>query len=525
MYEDISSPDGVTAEVLGSGPSAAATTVVGQPGASGGKRGRAFAIGGAAALVLAAGAGAFAVGSALSGGGTQPEALVPRGAVAYAELDLDPSAGQKMQAFAFLRKFPQLQDTFSSDGNLGPLLGKMFKGSDVDYSQDIQPWLGDRYAVAVVPGAKGAPVLELVLQTTDEAAAQSSLTRLMATSSAALQTSVATRDGYVVVAASVSPSGGAGSGELAQQLADESATASLTANESYAADIAAFPSGIATIWVDNAGIASLTKGLGPAFGGGFATSGLTQAKGSSVAVLRFDDGALTLQGRGEVAMPLGSGGVPAVATLPDSTVAAVGGSDIGTALKESFASSMKQLAGAGLAPGMLDGSDLSDSLGEWGDPDSWPTLFGEQTVLAVNTVAGGQPEVGVRVVGGPDTVKALSRLVEDGIGRGTGLSGNQVTTVATSDGVVLASSPAWAAAIAEGGQLGDSALFRATVPDADSAGVVAFVDFDALETAVTSNGSSSDEAVAATLGPLKALGFSVTYEGTVGTFSLRITTD
>ncbi len=513
-------PEGSPTEVLASGPASAATTVVGQPASNGSKRGRAFVVGGAAALVLAAGAGAFAVGAALSGGGTQPEDLVPQAAVAYAELDLDPSAGQKMQAFAFLRKFPQLQDTLSADGNLGPILSKMFKGSEIDYAKDIQPWLGDRYAVAVLPGAKGAPVVELVLQTTDEAAAGSSLTRLLAAAGSGSQASVSARDGYVVVAASLSPLGASGGADLAQQLADDSATANLTDNETYASDVAAFPSGIATVWVDNAGVATLTKGLGPALGGGFATSGLTEAKGSSVAVLRFDDGALTVQGRGEVAQALGSAGVSAVADLPDSTVAAIGGSDVGSALKESFASSMKQLGRAGLPPGMLGGSGLDDSLGKWSDPDSWPTLFGEQTVLAVNAPTDGQPDVGLHVVGGPDTVKAVTQLVDAGVGRGKSVMSGRVTTVPTSDGVVVASSPAWAAAIAEGGRLGDSALFRATVQNAGSAGVVAFVDFDALQAALASGGPET-----AMLAPLKALGFSVTYEGSVGTFSLRITTD
>lgn len=519
MDDEISTPADAEAEVLASGSASTAMTVLGVPNPPGSKRGRAFAIGGAAVLVLATGAGAIAVGSALSGGGSQPEALVPKSAVAYVELDLDPSAGQKMQAFTFLRKFPQLQDSLSADGSLGPVLSKMFKGSAVDYAQDIQPWLGDRYAAAVVPGTKRAPVLELVLQTTDEAAAQASLTRLLATSGAGSQASVATRDGYVVIAASVSPLGGADGANVAQQLVDDSAEANLSANQAYASDIEAFPSGIATMWVDNAGIGSLAKDLVPGLGGGLATSGLTQAEGTSVAVLRFDDGALTLDGRGEVTQPLGSAGVPAVLDLPDQTMVAAGGSDIGTALKESFASSLKQLAGAGLPQGMFGRSSLDDTLGKWNNPKTWPMLFGDQTVLAVSVTADGEPEVGVRVVGGPDTVDALSQLVGDSTGK------RKVTTVPTSDGVVLATSPAWAQSIADGGRLGDSALFRSAVPKAASASLVAFVDFDALQASLASNGSASGTADLATLKPLKALGFSVSYEGSVGTFSLRITTD
>jgi len=47
---------------------------------------------------------------ALSRGGAQPEDALPAGAFAFAEIDLDPPAGQKLDAFRFLRRFPALLD-------------------------------------------------------------------------------------------------------------------------------------------------------------------------------------------------------------------------------------------------------------------------------------------------------------------------------------------------------------------------------------------------------------------------------
>ncbi|HYN75535.1 MAG TPA: DUF3352 domain-containing protein, partial [Candidatus Limnocylindria bacterium] len=176
-----------------------------EPSAPPARRRRGLLVAGAAAAVLAVGGGAWTVGSALSGGGAQPESVVPATAAFYVELDLDPSAGQKVDAYRFLKKFPQLRDLFAESGGLGPGFAKLFDGSDIDYAKDIEPWLGDRFAVALVPGAKkNDPLrLELVLQVTDEKAAESSLGTLVeGVGGLSLPgASVVVRDGYAIVAA------------------------------------------------------------------------------------------------------------------------------------------------------------------------------------------------------------------------------------------------------------------------------------------------------------------------------------
>ena len=194
---------------LGQASSLAAPSILadgGAPAPERRSRKRAIAMVAAAALVLGVGAGACAVGAALSGGGAQPESVVPASAVFYAEVDLDPSAGQKVDAFRFLRKFPQLKDTFTADGGFGPGFAKLFDGSDVDYAKDIEPWLGKRYAVALVPGAsKDQLRAEAVVQVTDEKAASASLTKPWSARPASRATSVVVRDGYAIIAVAVSP--------------------------------------------------------------------------------------------------------------------------------------------------------------------------------------------------------------------------------------------------------------------------------------------------------------------------------
>ena len=63
----------------------------------------------------------YAVGS-LSGGGDQPADALPAGAFAAVSFDLDPSAGQKVDGFRFLRKFPALRDKVPLDGDLREIL-------------------------------------------------------------------------------------------------------------------------------------------------------------------------------------------------------------------------------------------------------------------------------------------------------------------------------------------------------------------------------------------------------------------
>src|SRR4051794_21685062 len=148
--------------------------------------GRWAAIGGAGVAVVGLAAGGWFAYSALSGGGTQPESVVPSTAAAYAELDLDPAAGQKIAAFRFLRRFPDLGRTLSSTKDLGnSLAGAAFDGStsdedSVSFDRDLKPWVGSRAAVAIVPTSGGKYTYELAVQVKDDALARQLLPKLAA---------------------------------------------------------------------------------------------------------------------------------------------------------------------------------------------------------------------------------------------------------------------------------------------------------------------------------------------------------
>ena len=109
-------------------------------------------------LVLALIGGVTVAVRGLSGGGAQPEDALPGGAFAFAKVDLDPSAGQKINALRFLRKFPALRDKVSLNGDLRETLFESVSESagweKLDYDQDVEPWLGSRVAIAAYSPAE-----------------------------------------------------------------------------------------------------------------------------------------------------------------------------------------------------------------------------------------------------------------------------------------------------------------------------------------------------------------------------------
>ncbi|HEX2498383.1 MAG TPA: DUF3352 domain-containing protein, partial [Actinomycetes bacterium] len=157
-------------------------------------------IGVAAGIVLAllVGGVVFAVGK-LSGGGTQPEELVPASAFAFAKLDLDPAAGQKVAAMQFLRHFPDAADALGESDDLREaIFGQIAEDAGLNYADDVEPWLGDRFAVAAIPGTAGqGPDFGVYLQVSDQDKAAGSLAEMFSDEGA--PAAVAFRKGYAVI--------------------------------------------------------------------------------------------------------------------------------------------------------------------------------------------------------------------------------------------------------------------------------------------------------------------------------------
>ena len=125
------------------------------------------------ALVVAAGAGAFAAAQFL-GGGPQAASAAPADTMAWLQVDLDPSGGQKLAAYQTLKKFPALDEHLGLTSQ-DDLRRWVFHGltSDTDCDKvdfsEVDPWLGSALGVGVrAPQGDADPVPFFALEVTDQ---------------------------------------------------------------------------------------------------------------------------------------------------------------------------------------------------------------------------------------------------------------------------------------------------------------------------------------------------------------------
>lgn len=146
-----------------------------------GKRRTAIVVLVALAVSAALGGGAFAVYQVFFNGGPRPAEVLPASTVAVLSIDLDPSAGQKIEALQTLRKFPQLKEDLGLDpsDDLRKFIVEDLVGcEDLDFEADVAPWIGKRAAVAAVDLGGDEPVPALALQISDQMRADVGFERL-----------------------------------------------------------------------------------------------------------------------------------------------------------------------------------------------------------------------------------------------------------------------------------------------------------------------------------------------------------
>ena len=82
--------------------------------------------------------------------------------IGYVSIDLDPSGGQKIEALRTLNKFPAFKDELGLDTD-DDIRQQLFDELDLPedckifYAEDIEPWLGERFAVAAVDTGATTP--------------------------------------------------------------------------------------------------------------------------------------------------------------------------------------------------------------------------------------------------------------------------------------------------------------------------------------------------------------------------------
>lgn len=481
----------------------------------GGRRRASVIGGGVLALAVAGGAGAYAV-SALGGGGAQPEVAVPSSAFALVRIDLDPAASQKLDALRFARRFPDVSSRLGrGDDPRRAIFEALTKDSTLsgDYVRDVEPWLGQRAALAVVPGVQPEddPVPLVVLAVTDAGAARTGLAKVVGAGRCVVS------GDFAVCATDAG---------LAQRAVTDAGRSSLADDTGFSAAVAANgEDGVALAWADLAkaksalpALASALRSSGGRAGALGSLAGGGDLTGRFVAAVRFDGANLEVAGRVDGAPLPAASGASGVGDLPAGTLVALGtgGADgivtsAWTQLRTAFAAQggaealERQVAAIKDQYGVALPGDLSSALGG-------------RASLAFGGLTAGAPDIALRTSGKPEAVATLvDTLTRLGSGELT------LSTPRAGSDTVVASSKAYAEKVSTGSGLGTSTVFTDAVPGFKDAQQVMFVDVAGL-VAVAKGSLGADAATVRNLQPIAAVGLTGSRDGSAATFDLRLTT-
>lgn len=466
----------------------------------------AFGVAGVLSLGLIGGGAVFAF-SKINGGGPQPESALPSTAIAFAKVDLDPSADQKVDAFRFLRKFPGAQDSLNGVDENGDPRKEIFEAlqddgefQGVDYAQDVEPWLGQRMGMAVMPAADGGdPDVVMALASTDEDAAKQGLSKITGDS------------GYCSVQPDFAICGEEQS--VVDKAVNDTKNGSLVDNDNFTQDMDDLgEDGIATAWMDGTKVSQLSSltGTSPVAG--------SQSQGRYAAALRFDGPTLELAGRVS-ALPQGSvpsGDGTSIGDLPANTLGAFSITGLDESIRKAWPELDKAARGT-LGDDWQEGVDSFTSETGLSLPDDLAKAVGGETTVAVGPDAD-EPKVAVISNGDRGLIDKL-------VGAASPSSGSAVPQLTVKDAgdnrTVVSTHAGYADEVANGSGLGDSAAFKDAVPDADKAGTVFYTD---ISKSVEIFGADLDADEKANLAPLSAVGFAMWGEDDHAEFTFRLTT-
>jgi len=448
------------------------------------KRGKLIPIVAALAMVLVvAGGGIFAYGKLA--GGDQPAAVLPGTAVAYARIDLNPSAGQKVNAIRFLMKFPSVKENLGLTGDKDDLRQKLFEQlkksagddlADVDYDKDIKPWLGERAGIAALPPADGKddPTVVVAVQVKNEDEATKGLDKLFANEDK--KPGRAFSNGYVLISD--------------DQAAVDSAVATAKSNplEKNAKFSAAMDKlgeqGFASAWADGKGIASISGRVDPEVMAGVGDA-------SAAMALRFDASYVELKGvvQGDRSVKVNSADAADLVTkLPDTTAAAVAVSG-GENLVDTMWTQIEKASNGNL-------KELTQQLTEETGlnlPDDLKSLLGKNLAVAIDKDASNGPKIAARMETDPakaePVVEKLTTLLHE-----RSSANIPIESAKDDDTLVLATDKDYAEQVLKGGNLGGSDSFKQALPDTKGAVMIGYVDFEAANSLSPKFGQNKDVA-------------------------------
>ncbi len=290
----------------------------------------------AAVVVLALAGGAFAVVKKLDGGGPQPHDVLPSSVIAYARVDVDPSASQKIALFKLIRKFPEAADEIgikSANQDVRKLLVEDIlkeSGCDLTYDKDVKPWLGSRIGVAL--DKKQTPLV--AIQVSNEKKAKTGIKALFKCGDE--KAAVAFLNGYAIVAEHQKEADAAVKAAEKAPLAD---------NKAFAKDFDDLgEQGVASAWFDAGKIIDSFPELKDMMGSA-AAGNLKELKqaGTSAFTLRADGSTLELAGLSGLTDSVKKQKPARMGKLPADTVAALSVGGLGEQIGAQYDAILKQI--------------------------------------------------------------------------------------------------------------------------------------------------------------------------------------
>jgi hypothetical protein len=515
--------------------------------------------GGAAVAVALVGAAAWGVSSFLSDG-TSPAQGVPASALGFIAIDIDPGKGQQLEAYRTLKKFPALQEELGLDEDLRKTLFDAIKEEsgceDLDFAEDVEPWLGNSIAFAALPGDE-EPMPFGVVEVTDQDAAAAGVETLAECGEGGEDPVYAFSGDFMVIAETqddadrvvdeIDAEGPLADDGTYQDRVDEAGGAGFVtgyaapeASEAFLEEALSSPDVLA------GSSDPLTADADNPFAEPATESGPTEEQeemirdvfadfeGAAMS-MRFEDEGLELNATAAGITTDGlseafQGGDSGVTELPATTIAAYA-IPIGDDLVQAYLD---------FAEKFMDEDELEQGISEFETetglsvPEDVQTILGDGIAFSVDSSAdwsgtfNGTSDptefpAGIRIVGDPEEVVPL---VEQALAAAEAPPG--AVTIEEGDGVVaIGFSPEYAEELAGSGDLGSQAGFESVFPDLGEDEGLFYVSFEGDWLADLLEGFPGAEQgdVRENIEPLQAVGAAGSADDEGFSYTVRVTTD
>jgi hypothetical protein len=537
---------------------------------SGGTSGRRKALIAGGAIVGLGAATAVAFGAMwYFGTGPQPAEALPDSTIGYVSIDIDPSGQQLLEARETLEKFPAWNDQgISGKKDLREAVFDEVLADapcELDYNDDIEPWLGDRAAAAAVDLGEDEPTPVLVVQVKDADKAEAAFQKFNECEPEAEgQAAGWAISGEWAVLAETE--------DIATQVAEDAKDKPLSEDDDFKKwTDEAGDTGILTAYAAPEAGKWLAENAGGFMGMGLSSEGcvsepvppdsdlegvdpfetycdessaeempdevteiLEDFSGAALTV-RFDDGALevetatSVEGFGFEALTSSDQAGESIETLPEDTAAA-----IAYGFEEGWFEDFLEYAEASSGMGDLD-ELLAEAEAELGLdlPEDAETLAGESAVLALGAdfdpaffesdASITELPVGLKIKGDPDAIQdVIDKILDSEVAS----EEDAELFVSDSEGDFVAIGPNedYRQEILEDGDLGGSDTYENVVRESDDAASILYVNFDAgggwLEEIF-----AGDDELQENIAPLEGAGVSAWADDGVGHVVLRVTTE